>query len=691
MVKSIQLNALQLGVCYYPEHWPEELWEEDMRRMREMHISVIRVAEFAWSILEPTEGEFCFDFFRRVLDLAQRHGLQVILGTPTATPPAWLTHKYPEVLNATREGVVYRHGMRRHYNYSSPVYRKLCARITRKMADAYADHPAVIGWQIDNELNCETSEFYAEADHVAFRAWLRARYGTLDQLNEAWGTVFWSQTYTDWEQVHLSRPTPSDSANPHLLLDEKRFFSDNTIAFAEIQGTALRERIPPHQWITTNGLFPHLDNHELTDRVLDFFSYDSYPQFAVVWPSKEQEPLHDRGWSMRLTAVRSISPNFAVMEQQSGPGGWVNRLEMPSPRPGQLRLWSYQSVLHGTDLLVYFRWRTAPFGTEIYWHGIYDHPKVPNRRVAEVEQVGREFAAVGSALAGTRYQAKVALLRDYDNPWDGEIDKWHGPMFWRSLGCWYKQLQYAHIPADMLTIRETTTLEQLQAYEVLVYPHPAILTVATAQLLTAYAEQGGTVLFGARTGSKDQRGHRRMQPLPGPARELCGVSVEDFSLIRGELAATLRWVDGQAESSPVAEAFNEILRIEDAAVEVVAEYASQYYSGKPALTRRTVGKGAVYYYGAAYSEPVVDELIRRIGLHSPVASWLSCPRTVELGIRAGSEPGEEYVFLLNYADRPVEITLHEPAYEWLSSATLQGTVEMPPYGVYLLKREGSRY
>lgn len=235
MKKSLHAETLELGVCYYPEQWPEELWADDFRRMRELGFSHVRIGEFAWTIFEPEEGSFSFFLFDRAIDLAHTYGLKIILGTPTATPPAWLTHKYPEVLNVSQEGVQYQHGMRRHYNYNSNVYRRLSAEIVAQMAAHYKDHPAVIGWQIDNELNCEINVFYADADHQAFRAWAKQKYRTLEKLNKAWGTTFWNQTYTSWEQVFLPRPTVNGSKNPHHVLDEKRFISDSAIAFAKLQ------------------------------------------------------------------------------------------------------------------------------------------------------------------------------------------------------------------------------------------------------------------------------------------------------------------------------------------------------------------------------------------------------------------------------------------------------------------------
>jgi len=690
MVKSIKLDTLKLGVCYYPEHWSEELWEDDFRRMREMNISTIRVGEFAWALFEPEEGRFEFGLFDRALDAAHRYGLQVIMGTPTATPPAWLTHRYPEVLNAAQDGTLYRHGMRRHYNYNSPKYRELCAIITREMAQHYKEHPAIVGWQLDNEFNCETNVFYSEADHAAFRKWAKRKYGTLQALNEAWGTVVWSQTYSDWAQVHLPRPTVADSPNPHLALDEKRFISDSVIEFARIQADILREAAPNH-WITTNGLFGHLDSHTLTNELLDFFSYDSYPQFSTIFPGEEKQPLLDRKWSLNLSAVRDISPNFCIMEQQAGPGGWVNRIEMASPRPGQLRLWTYQSVLHGADLVLYFRWRTATVGTEIYWHGLNDYHNRPNRRVREAEQVGREFAAMGEKIAGTRYQAEAAILRDYDNEWDGELDVWHGPLTARSVNAWFKGLQYRHIPVDYVSL-QSADLEKLQSYKVLIYPHAAILTEETAKLLQAYVENGGKLVLGARTGYKNEQGHCRMQPFPGPVAELCGITVEDFTLIKGTVQAPpLRWLgDGSPEDTeePIfAEAFNDILQVEDPSTEVIAEYAGDYYEGRPALTRRKYGTGEAWYYGAAFSDSVVDGLIRRLQLASPADSWLKAPPQVELGIREGSG-GEACFFLLNYGADPVSVGIGAPCVELISGESVQGEVKLPAYGVMILQRRG---
>jgi beta-galactosidase len=678
------LQQMRLGVCYYPEQWPEELWDDDFRRMKELGLSVVRVAEFAWSVFEPTEGVFDFGLFDRALALAHKHDMKVIIGTPTATPPAWLTHKYPEVLNATYEGVLLRHGLRRHYNYNSVKYHELSAIITRKLAEQYKDHPAVIGWQIDNEFNCEIGEYYSQADHDAFRAWCQHKYGTLDKLNESWGTRFWSQTYSDWEQVFLPRAVPGGKQpNPHLALDEKRFISDSTIAYAKIQADILRE-VVPHHWITTNGLFGHLDNHRLQDDLLDFFSYDSYPQFSTIhYDANEERPLADRKSSQTLGAVRSISPQFCIMEQQAGPGGWVNKMNMPSPKPGQMRLWTYQSIAHGANMVLYFRWRTATSGQEIYWHGLNDYHNGPNRRLREAGEIGAELAQVGDRIASTNYTADIALVRDYDNEWDGEYDIWHGPFAWASGTAWYKALTRRHIPSDSLHMRPgVTTLAQLQRYKALIYPHPAIMRDETAALLTEYVRAGGKVIFGCRTGYKDERGHCYMRPFPGAAAELTGISVEEFTMVNGTRSpVSMKW-GGVEGAITGADSFNDVLRPESDSVEVIATFASDHYAGKPAVTKNKLGAGEAWYFGAVFNEASAGQLLDRLGCASPVADWLSLPEEVELAIRA-DEQGSLH-FLLNYSEQPAIITLAAEKTDLLTGSKLNGTVTLDGFGVMAL-------
>ncbi len=465
-------ERMTLGVCYYPEHWDESLWADDLARMKETGISVIRIAEFAWNKIEPHENEYDFSFFDRFLDLCLEKGIKVIFSTPTATPPAWLTENHPEVLNARMDGVLYRHGRRKHYNYNSPVYRNYCQNIVTRSAMHYGPHPAVIGWQIDNELNCELREFYSEADDSAFRDFLQEKYGTLDALNRAWGTVFWNQTYTDWKEVHLPRLTPAEGTNPHRKLDYCRFIAQSAFRFCKMQADILRKYIKPGDFITTNGIFSLIDNHRMAKECLDIYMYDSYPNFAFGLGSQPKEdPLCDRWNSKNQNEVRSVCPHYGIMEQQSGAGGWTARMEGPAPRPGQLTLWAMQSVAHGADFISFFRWRTCTFGTELYWHGILDYDNRENRKLREVKDFYKKFQTL-MPLCGAEYVTSFGLLKDYDNLWDMEADIWHARIASHSDNEIFAGAELSNLPYDILYLRDDSRLSELMRYPVLLYPHP---------------------------------------------------------------------------------------------------------------------------------------------------------------------------------------------------------------------------
>lgn len=682
MSKSLNMNKVTLGVCYYPEHWPESMWEDDIRRMLDHGIEVARVAEFAWSKFEPEEGNFTFGFFDRFLDLAHRLGMKVIFCTPTATPPAWLTHKYPEVLNANVDGVLYRHGMRRHYSYNSNKYCELTSRIVTEMAAHYCAHPAIIGWQIDNELNCHIDTFYAECDHRAFRAYLKDKFRTLENLNDAMGTVFWNQTYTSWDEVYLTRPWVQPFTNPHMALEEKRLVSRSVISYCKLQSDIIRKFAPTGQFVTTNGIFGHLDSHAMTDEALDFMTYDSYPNFAFDADygadANQQDNLLDRKWSWQLSKARSISPVFGIMEQQSGAGGWDAMMKQPAPKPGQMRLWTFQSIAHGADYISYFRWRTCWVGTEIYWHGLNDYSNRPNRRMKELMGIKGDVARL-CGLAGAQYKAEVALLKDYSNEWDGEQDKWHGPLSQYSENGWFTAAQRTHTPMDLVFIStgdsRKTTLEDLQKYKLLIYPHAAILTEETAALLQEYVCHGGTLIMGARTGYKDEYGRCPMQPIPGFASEICGVTVSDFThMTRSNQPVSATWGDVEIDT-PV---FNDVLEAQEG-TEVLATYKGSYYNSSPALVRKAHGSGAAYYFGAGFSAKTASSFLEKLGHATPYQHIVACAPGIELAVRAGGD--KTFLFLLNYMPQPSMMHLKKPMQELLTGRMLSGQMELEPYGV----------
>lgn len=675
-MKKLNIDHITLGVCYYPEHWDKSMWRDDLKKMKEYGIETVRIAEFAWNKFEPREGAFTFGFFDEFMDMTVEEDMKVIFCTPSATPPAWMSTKYPEILNADIDGNLINHGLRRHCNLNSEKYRFFVSRITEKLAEHYSKYPNIAAWQLDNEINCECDLYYSESDHNAFREYLKNKFGSLDKLNDAIGAEFWNQTYTDWNEVHLPRRTNSGRmGNPHIGLLEKHFISDTVIDFFKLQADIIRRYTGSP--ITTNGLFRHIDYQRLVDEVLDFITYDNYPNFAYErrLDVSRQNGMRDRNSSYNLTRARGISPIFGIMEQQSGPSGWNFRMEQPAPKPGQVRLWTLQAIAHGADYVSYFRWRTCTFGNEIYWHGLHDYCNKPNRRTRELEKTYNDIQLL-QPVCGHEYIAEAALLKDYDNEWDAEEDVWHSSVDEISYDGWYRAFQKKHIPYDLVYINDKTELSELLKYKAVVYPHPTIFTEQRAALLKAYAEQGGTVIFGCRTGYKDLTGKCRMIPMPGFAAALCGAEVEEFTFLSPYDEEQFVNIGNKRISAPC---FNDILEITDGTQ--LGTFESNYYAGKPALSVKETGKGKVYYFGAAFAEDTANAFIELINIRPPMGldELIDIPENVELAIRG------KYIFLLNYCADRIEMNCYEKFKNMISGEVYSDKIIIEGYNAVVLR------
>lgn len=682
--QNFKWQEMTMGTCYYPEHWDKSLWEQDIERMLDCGISVIRIAEFSWNKIEPEEGTFTFGFFDEFLELCRKKDIKVIFGTPTATPPAWLTEKYPEVLNAAKDGTLYRHGGRRHYNYNSPVYNRLSARIVEEIGKHYGKHPAIVGWQIDNELNCETCEFYSEADSKAFREFAKEKYGSLEALNKAWGTAFWNQTYTSWEQIYVPRLVLSSGINPHMHLDYFRFISESAVRFCKMQADILRKYCKKSDFITTNGMFWNIDNHRMAEECLDVYTYDSYPNFAYGLAAvPDKHALKDRHWSKNLNEVRSICRHFGIMEQQSGANGWTTRMESPAPRPGQLKLWAMQSVAHGADFVSFFRWRTSTIGTEIYWHGILDYDNRDNRKLAEVKDFYQMFKKL-DPVCGAEYVAAFALLKDYDNVWDTEVDVWHRRVAEESEEEIFAAAELSHTPYDVVYLRPETDVSDLEGYPVVFYPHPVILDEKRAALLEEYVSRGGTLIVGCRSGYKDMQGHCVMLPQPGLLQKLTGTDVKDFTFVNPREERTSA-VWGQEEmETPV---FNDVLTPLEG-TKVLASYKNGYYAGEAALTEHAFGKGRVLHLGSAFSKENTCRIFRYTGIYDLFADLADIPETMEAVLRRKDK--RYYLFVLNFQKDWGEICLKQKMRRMDTGEICKGKLMLPAYGTVVLVREEER-
>ena len=679
MRKILNGKELSLGVCYYPEHWPKELWRGDLQRMLAAGLEVVRVSEFAWSTVEVQEGVFDYSFWDEFLDLAEEMGMKVIMGTPTATPPAWLTKKYPEVLNCDIDGNMYHHGLRRHYNYNSPTYQRLSGRIVEAFASHYAGRKCVIGWQIDNEINCETDVFYSESDSASFREYLRDKYGTIDELNKAWGTVFWSQTFTNWDEITVPRRTVQNTVNPHWQLDYIRFISESANKWTKLQADIIRKYSKEDDFVTTNGIFGHLDYQKMVKGSIDFITYDSYPNFAYCLSMyDDKDPIKDRKWSMNLAETRAISKIFGIMEQQSGANGWTSRMEAPTPRPGQLTLWTMQSIAHGADFVSYFRWRTATMGTEIYWHGILDYSGRDNRRLNEVREVHEKLKNL-SSIAGAVYEAKVGILEDYDNLWDSEYDVWHRRVEKQSRKALFGALQKTHTPFDYIYMDGITDVSSLLEYEVLFYPHPTITDNRIIDLLSQYVKAGGKLVIGCRAGYKDRTGKCVMDKLPGLFAHLTGTDIPEYSLIAPDAGKVLvKWDEDEFEAS----VFTDLLCPINGGRKL-AEYTSDYYAGSAALICNDYGNGKAFYYGSAFTEDAVIVFLKNLNVISPYKEIIKLPETMEIAVRRKDD--KRYLFVLNYSSQADEVTFYRHVKDMFTGNDMHGSLTLNGYDTLVVE------
>jgi beta-galactosidase len=687
MNKSYSYDSFLYGVVYYPEQWPEPRWDSDLARIADSDMNVVRMGEGAWSIWEPEEGRYDFSLFDRALELCQKHRLKAIMGTPTYTPPAWLTEYYPEVSRVSFDGTRLTHGSRRHYNYTSPIYRQKSQAITEALAEHYKGHPAVIGWQIDNELNCHLDVSFASSDHEAFRAWCQERYHTLNALNQAWGTAFWAQTYTAWDQVWLPRPTVTYQ-NPSLLLDFYRFTSEMTIQFGARQYQIIK-RIAPHQFVTHNAFqtMTSVDLSQFVREAVDFVSYDSYPEFKVcdlTLPAR----FRDRSETKFLCRMRGVSPKFMVLEQQSGPsgqiGGVLNRTPdylHPTPKPGQMRLWCWNSIANGADGLLFFRWRSLPYGSEAHWNGLLYHDERNTWRLEEAKRLGSEIKRLSETLTGTRCVSTAAIVYNFDNESHARIEQVTGKHREANELSVFQALSERHLSVDMLPLSNVEKVDHLTRYQIVFFPHAHVLTADDLQNLQAYVEGGGTLVFGCWSGYRDR--NHWCYDAAGKAfyESLVGTRVADFTVVPPGENSNLRF--GHSDAFFEAPVFNEVLEGVGDNLSVLASYGANYYAGRPAVTLHKKGHGRVVQFGSFFTPLNVTALLDALEIQDPLAAWAEIPAEIQTVVR--SNETERYCFFLNFTAHPQPVTFKKPVFDLLEEQELKSGAEIPAYGVRLIR------
>jgi beta-galactosidase len=653
-------NRFQLGVCYYPEHWRASRHADDFRRMRDNGFDVVRMGEGAWSYFEPEEGKFRFDLFDRAIDLCRKNEIKVIFGTPTYCGPAWIASEYPEVLRWNFQRIPMKHGSRRNFNYTSPKYLELSDRICTALAEHYAGEKQIVAWQLDNEFNCHMDVSYAPSDTIAFRKWVREKYRSLDSLNRAWGTAFWSQTYSDWDQIDLPHPT-SAPPNPTQILDESRFISDMVVRFAARQAKILRRH--NKQWlITHNGLFSNVNGPELA-RQLDFFSHDQYPLFFQDWPERADA----------LVQARSLSFPFAILEQQSGPGGQLSYLQR-MPRPGEIRLWAWQSVAHGAKLVSFFLWRTCPFGAEQHWHGLIDQDNKPTRRLTEAALFGKEAAKLPVDFFDAKPVRVAGVLRDFDNEINERRINTYNKTGEAEHARWARGLALQHIAVDYIWPDS-----RFENYAVIVLPHQKMVTRELAEKLAKYVNSGGTLILGAQSGLKDENCHIIEKTAPGLLTKLAGVEVEDWTTLAAKETRAARLNTGQ---DVVFDTFVERLRPTGASIVARWLPGDALLADSAAITLNKVGDGKVYYIGGYSPTATIESFAPALLATENIAAIVSAPAEVEIIRRHGRKA--TYVVALNHSKSRQRIGIPKGSRDLLSEKRVSGDLILDGFGVAVL-------
>ena len=619
-----------LGVDYYPEQWDPSLLEEDLDNIRELGCNAIRIAEFGWHLMEKTEGRFDFSFFDHVIERAKARGLSIVMGTPTATIPAWLAKKHPDILSAFEDGSKRSFGGRHVYCFNSPEMYRYSERIIRAMAEHYQDEKAIAAWQVDNELGHEDSDIcWCPRCRDAFRAYLRQKFhGDIQAINAAYGTAFWSQEYNDFDEIPLPARTIT-THNPALRLDWERFRSESVVKFAAFQADLLREIIPGATVIHDfpgGGLGKHVD-YAAVSRHLDIAAYNNYP----VWGG-QREPLAPHEIAFGLDYIRGLKrENFWITEAIMGAQG--HDVTGFSPRPGQAKMWAWQSMARGCESLFFFRYRGATKGAEQFCYGILDADNRKRRKFREVQSLFREVRDCAAQLAAP-IPAEAAIVYDYDSlaafriqrqsvllDCEAEMKKYHRFFYDRN------------VPVDVIPADSDFT-----GYKLLILPQMIVAKPALQERLKAFVENGGTAVLTYRDFVKDSDNNLVLgKQLPLDFDAFAGVAVaeteslqegQEFPLVGEGACAGLRGRGG---------IFRDMLETADA--EVLLRYGDAFYQEFAAATRKRQKEGWVYYLGCGLEEPLLERLLEQAAAGQRIPLEPSAPG-VEV-VRRGS--GEDAI------------------------------------------------
>ncbi|MBT2283248.1 beta-galactosidase [Paenibacillus polymyxa] len=671
---SSKLPKMFYGGDYNPEQWDHETHLEDLRMFQLAGIDIATINVFSWALIQPDEVTYRFEELDQLINRLYENGVYICLATSTAAHPAWMAKKYPDVLRVDADGRKRKFGGRHNSCPNSPTYRKYAEKIADKLAERYKDHPAVLVWHISNEYG---GECYCDNCEKAFRVYLKERYQTLEQVNKAWNTNFWGHTFYDWDEIVLPSNLSEHWGNNNstfqgISLDYSRFNSDSMLDCYLLEYEAIKKHIPDSV-VTTNlmGFFKQLDYFKWA-KYLDIVSWDSYPGLAT--PVSFTAMAHDL-----MRGLKDGQP-FMLMEQTPSQQNWqpYNSLK----RPGVMRLWSYQSVAHGADTIMFFQLRRSIGACEKYHGAVIEHAGHENTRVfREVAELGKELQILGDTTLDASVESKVAIVFDWDNWW--AIEKSSGPTvalnYVDQIHKYYAAFFRRNIQVDIISVDT-----DMSKYDIVLAPVLYMVKPGFAAKLEKYVEAGGTFLTTFFSGIVNENDLVTTGGYPGELRKLLGIWVEEIDALLPEQknSIVLKAACGDLQGEYGCGMLCDLLHSEGA--EVIAEYGDDFYKGMPVVTRNTYGQGEAWYVASDPDETFLDGLLGQLAAAKNVESLLETPEGVEVSAR--TKDGKPFLFVMNHNATTQSYDLGTAkAHDLLTNRELLGSVEIEARGVQLLE------
>jgi len=670
MPTSPFFSSILHGADYNPEQWPREVWDDDVALMQKAHVNVATLPVFGWVSLQPDEDTFTFEWLDEIIEKLHAGGVSVCMATATASVPAWLAQKYPDVLRMDHSGRRLKHGNRHTFCPNSPNFRRLSVGLAHRLAQRYGQHPALVAWHISNEYS---PTCYCEVCAEAFRAWLKARYGSLEEVNARWYTTFWGHTFTDWSQIET--PTADgERAMQGLSLDYDRFASQSLLNCFIAERDAVRE-FSPHLPITTNlmGTCKPVDYHKWA-KEMDIVSWDCYP-------GRGAPPFEIAFQHSVMRGLKEGQP-WMLMEQTPSQQNWQAYCALKPP--GIMRLWSYQAMAHGADTVMYFQWRRSRGAAEKFHGAVVEHAGTPDARVfREVAALGAELQALGNRTLGGRVESKVAVLFDWENWWALEhsagpsVDMKYVPQCQNFYGALHRQ----GIVADVISSEA-----DLSGYKVVIAPVMYMVKPGVAEKLEKFVESGGTFLTTYFSGIVDENDLVFPGGYPGPLRKLLGIWSEELDVLSPSEHNRMVFRDAFGSLYDFQECGAFCDRIQEEGANVIATYGDSFYAGEPALTVNYFGEGRAYYLATSPARRTLEAILCQVCAEQGVFACLTTAvHGVEIIPRRTPE-GATLYYILNHNTEPVSLSLPGGEFlDLLSGTVWDGYVSLEKYGVAILQ------